>query len=179
MKIKRTRTGRRDPAKFSAVLPWSNCERRGRFLAVVNPAAGGGRCRKLVGPMRLIVCERAESSWMWSKPLRQARDATSGTRRLCPRVSQVHCRGRRWHCRTRSSTDFFRGANLTNLPRWHFFPWEPATHSLREFSDRGVEHAIEALLARRSQPCDVLRLRHTRREFCTTSICWPWVLPRT
>jgi diacylglycerol kinase family enzyme len=31
---------------------------------------------------------------------------------------------------------------------------------LRDFSDRGVEHAIESILSRRSQPCDVLRLRH-------------------
>jgi diacylglycerol kinase (ATP) len=31
---------------------------------------------------------------------------------------------------------------------------------LRDFSDRGVEHAIEALISRRTQTCDVLRLRH-------------------
>jgi diacylglycerol kinase family enzyme len=31
---------------------------------------------------------------------------------------------------------------------------------LRDFSDRGVEHAIESLIAGRSQACDVLRLRH-------------------
>ena len=31
---------------------------------------------------------------------------------------------------------------------------------MRDFSDRGVEFAIEALLARRSSPCDVLRLTH-------------------
>ena len=29
------------------------------FLAVVNPAAAGGRCRKLVPAMRSIVCEQA------------------------------------------------------------------------------------------------------------------------
>jgi len=31
---------------------------------------------------------------------------------------------------------------------------------LRDFSDRGVEHAIESLIAGRTQACDVLRLRH-------------------
>ena len=41
-----------------------------------------------------------------------------------------------------------------------FLPLGTGNSFLREFSDRGVEHAIEALLARRSQPCDVLRLRH-------------------
>jgi diacylglycerol kinase (ATP) len=35
---------------------------------------------------------------------------------------------------------------------------------LRDFSDRGVEFAIEAILARRSQPCDVLRLTHETGE---------------
>ena len=31
---------------------------------------------------------------------------------------------------------------------------------LRDFSERGAEHAIESLIAAKSQPCDVLRLRH-------------------
>jgi diacylglycerol kinase (ATP) len=31
---------------------------------------------------------------------------------------------------------------------------------LRDFSNRGAEHAIESLIAGRTQPCDVLRLRH-------------------
>jgi diacylglycerol kinase (ATP) len=41
-----------------------------------------------------------------------------------------------------------------------FLPLGTGNSFLREFSDRGLEHAIEALLAGRSQPCDVLRLRH-------------------
>jgi len=42
-----------------------------------------------------------------------------------------------------------------------FLPLGTGNSFLREFTDRGVEHALEALLAGRSQPCDVLRLRHT------------------
>ncbi len=61
----------------------------------------------------------------------------------------------------RSSTDFFHGGNLTSLPTLAFLPLGTGNSFLREFTDRGVEHAIEALLAGRSQPCDVLRLRHT------------------
>jgi diacylglycerol kinase family enzyme len=41
-----------------------------------------------------------------------------------------------------------------------FLPLGTGNSFLRDFSDRGVEHAIESLLAGRSQPCDVLRLRH-------------------
>ncbi len=41
-----------------------------------------------------------------------------------------------------------------------FLPLGTGNSFLRDFSDRGVEFAIEALLARRSLPCDVLRLTH-------------------
>src|SRR4029077_4747120 len=39
-----------------------------------------------------------------------------------------------------------------------FLPLGTGNSFLRDFSDRGVDYAIESLLARRSQPCDVLRL---------------------
>src|ERR1017187_10376679 len=41
-----------------------------------------------------------------------------------------------------------------------FLPLGTGNSFLRDFSDRGMEFAIEALLARRSVPCDVLRLTH-------------------
>jgi diacylglycerol kinase (ATP) len=48
----------------------------------------------------------------------------------------------------------------TPRPTLAFLPLGTGNSFLREFTDRGVEHAIEALLARRSQPCDVLRMQH-------------------
>ena len=42
-----------------------------------------------------------------------------------------------------------------------FLPLGTGNSFLRDFSDRGLEHSLEALLAGRSQPCDVLRLRHS------------------
>ncbi|HEY8374925.1 MAG TPA: diacylglycerol kinase family protein, partial [Nannocystis sp.] len=33
---------------------------------------------------------------------------------------------------------------------------------LRDFTDRGAEYAIEAIIAGKSRPCDVIRCRHTR-----------------
>ena len=45
-------------------------------------------------------------------------------------------------------------------PTLAFLPLGTGNSFLRDFSDRGVEHAIESILAQRSQPCDVLRLRH-------------------
>jgi diacylglycerol kinase family enzyme len=41
-----------------------------------------------------------------------------------------------------------------------FLPLGTGNSFLRDFSDQGVEFAIAALLARRSTPCDVLRLTH-------------------
>jgi YegS/Rv2252/BmrU family lipid kinase len=45
-------------------------------------------------------------------------------------------------------------------PTLAFLPLGTGNSFLRDFSDRGVEHAIESILSRRSQSCDVLRLRH-------------------
>jgi len=45
-------------------------------------------------------------------------------------------------------------------PTLAFLPLGTGNSFLRDFSDRGVDHAIESILSRRSQPCDVLRLRH-------------------
>ena len=45
-------------------------------------------------------------------------------------------------------------------PTLAFLPLGTGNSFLRDFSDRGVEFAIEALLAQRSRPCDVLRMTH-------------------
>ncbi len=50
-------------------------------------------------------------------------------------------------------------------PTLAFLPLGTGNSFLRDFSDRGVEHAIESILSRRSQPCDVLRLRHKEGVF--------------
>jgi diacylglycerol kinase (ATP) len=45
-------------------------------------------------------------------------------------------------------------------PTLGFLPLGTGNSFLRDFSNRGVEHAIESLIAGRRQSCDVLRLRH-------------------
>jgi len=45
-------------------------------------------------------------------------------------------------------------------PTLAFLPLGTGNSFLRDFSDRGVEHAIESILAGRSRACDVMRLRH-------------------
>jgi YegS/Rv2252/BmrU family lipid kinase len=54
----------------------------------------------------------------------------------------------------------FPEASAGEPPALGFLPLGTGNSFLRDFSDRGVEHAIESLIAGRSQACDVLRLRH-------------------
>jgi len=54
----------------------------------------------------------------------------------------------------------FPEASTGERPTLGFLPLGTGNSFLRDFSDRGVEHAIESLIAGRTQACDVLRLRH-------------------
>src|SRR5579864_5757335 len=45
-------------------------------------------------------------------------------------------------------------------PTLAFLPLGTGNSFLREFSNRGVEHAIESLIAGRTRAADVLRLKH-------------------
>jgi diacylglycerol kinase (ATP) len=129
------------------------------FLAVVNPAAGGGRCRKLVGPAldRLraggISVEVAETSSP-GHATQIVRDAYAHGHR---NFIAVGGDGTSYEI---VNGLFPRGAPAPR-PTLAFLPLGTGNSFLREFTDRGVEHAIEALLAMRSQPCDVLRMQHS------------------
>jgi YegS/Rv2252/BmrU family lipid kinase len=127
-----------------------------RFLAVVNPAAGGGRCRKLVGPAldRLraggLPVDVVETNAP-AQAIQLTRDAYSrGYRRFI----SVGGDGTSYEI----VNGLFPGAE--ERPTLAFLPLGTGNSFLRDFSDRGVDHGIEALLARRSQLCDVIRLRH-------------------
>lgn len=50
--------------------------------------------------------------------------------------------------------------NATEQPTLGFLPLGTGNSFLREFSDKGVEYAMESLIAGRSRKCDVLRLKH-------------------
>jgi diacylglycerol kinase (ATP) len=133
------------------------------YLGIVNPAAGGGRSRKMLGPAleRLqrggIRVEVAETQ--------AAGDATRIAR-------EAYLRGVRQFIGVGgdgTAYEIVNGlfpeagkaeANAEQRPTLAFLPLGTGNSFLRDFSGRGVEHAIESLIARRSQGCDVLRLRH-------------------
>lgn len=129
-----------------------------QFLAIVNPAAGGGKSRKLLGP----ALDRLRVGGIDVKvaETRAAADATNIAR-------DAYSRGVRHFIAVGGDgtsyeviNGLFPQALNGERPTLGFLPLGTGNSFLRDFSDRGVEYAIESLLAHRSRPCDVLRLRH-------------------
>ena len=128
------------------------------FLAIVNPAAGGGRSRKLLGP----ALERLRAGGLDVKVA-----ATRGPGDATRIAREAYGRGIRHFIAVGGDGTSYEVVNglypLTTAddrPTLAFLPLGTGNSFLRDFSDRGVEHAIESLLAGRSRACDVLRLRH-------------------
>ncbi len=128
------------------------------YLAIVNPAAGGGRSRKLLGP----ALERLKAGGLDVKvaATRAAGQATEIAR-------EAYGRGVRNFIAVGGDGTSYEVVNglypealSGELPTLGFLPLGTGNSFLRDFSDHGVEHAIETLLAGRSRVCDVMRLRH-------------------
>ncbi|MCU1297658.1 MAG: Transcription regulator, partial [Acidobacteriaceae bacterium] len=132
------------------------------YLAIVNPTAGGGRCRKLVGP----ALERLRAGGI-EVDVVETNTPAQGTELVRDALRKGY---RRFIAVGGDGTSYeivnglFHGADLSNNPQDRpslgFLPLGTGNSFLRDFSDRGVEYAIESLLAKRSRPCDVLRLTH-------------------
>jgi diacylglycerol kinase (ATP) len=129
-----------------------------KFLAVINPAAGGGRCRKLVGP----ALERLRAGGI---ELEVAETAAPGQATQIAR--DAYARGyRKFIAVGGDGTSYeivnglFPEAENRERPTLGFLPLGTGNSFLRDFGPGGVEFAIEALLAGRVQACDVLRLTH-------------------
>lgn len=130
----------------------------GEFLAVVNPAAGGGRLQKLLAP----ALDRLRTGGV------EIDVVETGHRGHAVEIARdAYARGYRKFIAVGGDgtayeivNGLFPLASGAQTPTLAFLPLGTGNSFLREFSDRGVEHAMEALLARRSQPCDVLRLKH-------------------
>ncbi len=129
-----------------------------KFLAVVNPAAGGGRCRRMVGPA--LEQLRAGGLQLEVKETGARGEATAIAR-------DAYRKGyRRFIAVGGDGTSYeivngvfpeSQGGEAATLA---FLPLGTGNSFLRDFSDQGVEFAMRALLEGRSQPCDVLRLAH-------------------
>ena len=128
------------------------------FLAIVNPAAGGGRCGKLVAP----VLDRLRAGGLKLEMVE-----TSGPEHATLVTRDAYRRGKgRFIAVGGDGTSYeivnglFPEAEHGERPTLGFLPLGTGNSFLRDFSDRGVEFAMDALLAGRSRPCDVFRMRH-------------------
>jgi diacylglycerol kinase (ATP) len=128
------------------------------FFVVINPAAGGGRCGQLIAP----ALDHLRSAGI---ALETAETHAPG--HASQIVRQAWGRGyRKFIAAGGDGTSYevvnglFPQDDSRERPTLAFLPLGTGNSFLREFTERGVEHAMEALLARRSQPCDVLRMRH-------------------
>jgi len=128
------------------------------FLAVVNPAAGGGRCVRLVdaaletlraGGLHLDV----ERTTAIGDATRIARDAYAGGYR---KFLAIGGDGTSYEI----VNGIFPQALGQDAPTLGFLPLGTGNSFLRDFTDRGMDGAMQALLAHRTQPCDVLRMTH-------------------
>jgi diacylglycerol kinase (ATP) len=143
------------------------------FLAIINPAASGGRCGRLVGPAleRLraagIALEMVETGAA-GEATEIARDGYArGYRKFLAvggdGTSYEVVNGLFPECQSQVSgagSSGISGGEEERIPTLGFLPLGTGNSFLRDFGDQGVESAMEALLARRSQACDVLRLTH-------------------
>jgi diacylglycerol kinase (ATP) len=133
------------------------------FLTIINPAAGGGKSRKLVGAAldRLraggLALETVETH-AEGDATRIARDAYGrGYRKFLA----VGGDGTSYEVVNGLFPDALATSGAEeHIPTLAFLPLGTGNSFLRDFGDQGVEHAMQALLARRSQACDVLRLTH-------------------
>jgi len=128
------------------------------YLAIVNPAAGGGRSRKLLGPA--LARLRAGGVPVDIVETEAPGDATKIAREAYARAVRKFIAVGGDGTSYEIINGLYPEAIGGERPVLAFLPVGTGNSFLRDFSDRGVDYAIESLLAGRSRPSDVLRLQH-------------------
>lgn len=128
------------------------------YLAIVNPAAGGGRTGKLLGP----ALEKLRAAGLKVEPRE-----TTALGHATEIARQAWAEGwRNFISVGGDGTSYeivnglFPQADSAETPTLGFLPLGTGNSFLRDFSDKGLEHAMESLISGRYRKCDVLRLRH-------------------
>src|SRR5579885_273002 len=139
-----------------------------RFLAIVNPAAGGGKSARLAGPALARLREAGVgvdviASTAPGQTLQLAGEAyAQGYRRFLAVggdgtaheiLNGVFCRG-----------------EVKDRVSLGFMPLGTGNSFLRDFSKDGAEAAMRALLERRTRPVDLIRLKHSAGEVYSLNI---------
>jgi diacylglycerol kinase (ATP) len=129
-----------------------------KFLAIVNPAAGGGRC----GQLAAAALQRVREMGI-DLDIAQTRSAGEAT--LIAR--EAYAKGtRNFLAAGGDGTSYeiingiFPEARNSDRPTLGFLPLGTGNSFLRDFTTRGVEHTLEVLKGRGHRTCDVIRLQH-------------------
>jgi diacylglycerol kinase (ATP) len=133
-----------------------------RFLAIVNPAAGGGRCGKLAGAALQSVRQAGVELNV---------EYTSRPGEATEIVRSAYGQGiRNFFAVGGDGTSYeivnglFPEAETAGRPALGFLPLGTGNSFLKDFTSRGIEHTIEAIKKGSRRACDVIRLRHAQGE---------------
>jgi diacylglycerol kinase (ATP) len=133
-----------------------------RFVAIVNPAAGGGKCGKLA----TAALDRVRQLGI-ELDVRETRRAGQATE-LARETYRAGSRNFLAVGGDGTSYEIINGlfpeATTGDRPSLGFLPLGTGNSFLRDFTTRGVENTIEALREGRRRRCDVIRLRHSTGE---------------
>ena len=134
----------------------------GTYFTIVNPAAGGGRCGKLAAP----ALNRLRAAGL-SLEVRETHAAGQATVLACAAYADGF---RKFIAVGGDGTSFeivnglFPDAATKDRASLGFLPLGTGNSFLRDFITNGTnlaEFGIQAILAGRSRPCDVIRLDHS------------------
>jgi diacylglycerol kinase (ATP) len=133
-----------------------------KFLAIINPAAGGGRCGKLA-PAALDRVREAgiDLDVAYTK---SPGEATALARSAYSEGVRHFLAGGGDGTSYEIINGLFPEAATDGRPALGFLPLGTGNSFLRDFTSRGVEHTIEALKIGNTRACDVIRLRHAGGE---------------
>jgi diacylglycerol kinase (ATP) len=133
-----------------------------RFFAIVNPAAGGGRSAKLAGPALARLRQQG---------LRIDVIASTGQGHAVQLAREAYDQGyRRFLAVGGDGTaheilnGVFAGRRSVQRIALGFLPLGTGNSFLRDFAQDGAAASMQALLAGRTRPVDLLRLRHATGE---------------
>jgi diacylglycerol kinase (ATP) len=132
------------------------------YLTIVNPAAGGGRSGKLLGP----TLKRLRDAGI------EAKVATTRSPGQAAEIARdAYARGTRNFIAVGGDgtsyevvNGLFPQAIGKEPPTLGFLPLGTGNSFLRDFSDRGLDYAIESLIAGKRRSCDIMRMRHRGGE---------------
>ena len=139
-----------------------------RFLAIVNPAAGGGKSAKLAGPALARLREKGLNvdviaSTGPGHAMELAREAyTQGYRRLLAVGGDGTAH--------EILNGVFVGNPNSERISLGFLPLGTGNSFLRDFTNDGSEASVQALLANRTRPVDLIRLTHASGEVYSFNI---------